>query len=50
MVVNQKEYDLIAGVIRRTVNNERIAHDMADALEAEYSNFHRDKFLERCGV
>lgn len=59
--MNQKEYELIAGVARTLKfthsNNyayqkvlDHYAECLADALEREYKTFDRAKFLKACGI
>lgn len=53
--MNQKEYELLASVIResRTLEDRQrywFAAELADTLEGTYPNFDYDKFIVKVGV
>lgn len=59
--MNQKEYELIAGVFKERLDWQypdsdkwlairKTAQYMASAFETTYPNFDRAKFLEACGL
>ena len=53
--MTKKDYELIADVLavaywHSNDQKNHIAHDLADALQAENPRFNREIFLKACGV